>query len=208
MRIIHKVTSKILSNVAAAVNHVYQRYMRKRIKNKDFTILCSNCIGGIIYNRLGLQFRSPTINLWMSQRDCIKLAADIEKYRSLQLKFIETHYAYPVAELDDITIYFNHSKEALSAANDWYRRMERVNVDNVFVIIYDCEGLTDQEIMQMENLPCKAYVVLSDTGRPGMNHVKKIKPSGKPNGKQFLDRRWHGLHTFERQFDFVRWLNQ
>lgn len=204
-RIIHEIIS---ATVAAAVNPAYQWYMQKRLRNKDFTILCSNCIGGIIYHRLGLQFRSPTINLWMKQRDCIKLAANIDKYRIQQLQFIETDYTYPVAMLDDITIYFNHSSDERSAADDWYRRMERINVDNVFVIIYDRESLTDREIIQLENLPCKAYMVLSDTGRPGINCVKKIKPSGKSNGQQFLDRRWHGLHTFETQFDFVKWLNQ
>ena len=208
MKIIQTLTEKILTTVTATVNSAYQWYMRKRIKNKDFTIICSNCIGGIIYNRLGLQFRSPTINLWMRQRDCIKLAADIEKYRSQQLKFIETDYPYPVAELGDITIYFNHSKDTQSATSDWYRRMDRINVDNIFVIIYDRENLTDRELVQLESLPCKAYVVLSDVGRPGIDCVKKIKPSGKANGQQFLDRCWYGLHTFETQFDFVKWLNQ
>ena len=208
MKILNKITEKVLSIVSEVVNSTYQWYVRKRIKNKDFTILCSNCIGGIIYNRLGLQFRSPTINLWMRQRDCIKLAANIERYRTHQLQFIETAYGYPVALLDDITIFFNHSPDEQSAAADWYRRMERINAKNVFVIIYDRENLTDLEIIQLENLPCKAYVVLSDTGRPGIACVKRIKASGKNNGQQFLDRQWHGLHTFETQFDFVKWLNQ
>ena len=146
MKILNKITEKVLSIVSEVVNSTYQWYVRKRIKNKDFTILCSNCIGGIIYNRLGLQFRSPTINLWMRQRDCIKLAANIEKYRTHQLQFIETAYGYPVALLDDITIFFNHSPDEQSAAADWYRRMERVNAKNVFVIIYDRENLTDLEI--------------------------------------------------------------
>ena len=182
--------------------------MRKRIKNKDFTLLCSNCIGGIIYNRLGLQFRSPTINLWMKQRDCIKLAANIENYRAHRLQFIHSDYVHPVALLDDITIYFNHSPDEHSAAADWYRRMERVNTNNVFLIIYDRENLTDQELIQLDNLPCKACIVLSDIGRPSIACVKKIRPSGNVNGQQFLDRRWHGLHTFETQFDFVTWLNK
>lgn len=36
---------------------------RLRLENSDITILSNNCIGGIIYHKLGLRFKSPTINL-------------------------------------------------------------------------------------------------------------------------------------------------
>ncbi len=208
MILLQKVKSKVLTVIAYVTNTGYEWYMRKRLKNKDFTILSSNCIGGIIYHRLGLQFRSPTINLWMRQRDCMKLAADIDKYKRHKLRFVESEYSYPVAKLDDITIYFNHSADETSAADGWYRRMERINKDNIYLIIYDCEDLTNEEIMNMKKLPCKRCVLLTEKERPDIEFAKKMVPSGKTNGKQYLDRQWHGLHTFETQFDFVRWLNQ
>ena len=51
--------------------------LRKRLKNDNFSIICSNCIGGTIYNRLGKQFLSPTINLWFYQKDFLKFIQNI-----------------------------------------------------------------------------------------------------------------------------------
>ena len=67
-----KVIDKLQTLLSRLFNRCYELHMRKRLKNQDFTILCSNCIGGTIYHRLGLQFRSPTVNLWMHQRDFLQ----------------------------------------------------------------------------------------------------------------------------------------
>lgn len=66
-------------------NKKYENSIRKRLTNDNFTIICSNCIGGTIYNRLGKQFLSPTINLWMHQRDFIKFVLDIKEYINPEL---------------------------------------------------------------------------------------------------------------------------
>lgn len=55
---------------------------RERLYNKNFTIFSTNCIGGIIYHNLKLRFLSPTINLWISPKDYIKLLEDPQKYFS------------------------------------------------------------------------------------------------------------------------------
>ena len=41
---------------------------KKRLKNKDFTLLTPNCLAGIIYHNLGLQFSSPTINIQFNDK--------------------------------------------------------------------------------------------------------------------------------------------
>ena len=41
----------------------YKQKLIKRLKNKNFTLITNNCTGGVIYNRLGLKFLSPTIKL-------------------------------------------------------------------------------------------------------------------------------------------------
>lgn len=83
---------------------------RKRLYNKNFTIFSTNCIGGVIYHNLGLKFLSPTINLWISPEDYIKLLKDPQKYllnsdmHEIKMKNID----YPVGRLNDITIYGQH----------------------------------------------------------------------------------------------------
>ena len=43
------------------------RYLtyRTKNKNKDFTLICQNCLGGVIYSFLDLPFMSPTINVFI-----------------------------------------------------------------------------------------------------------------------------------------------
>lgn len=60
--------------------NIHNKRLRRRLKNDNFTILCPNCIGGTMYKKLGKEFFSPTINLWMTQRDFIKFAVNLKEY--------------------------------------------------------------------------------------------------------------------------------
>lgn len=114
------------------INKLYYSIARARLKNEDFTILCSTCLGGVIYHRLGKQFLSPTINLWMTQRDFIEFACNLKHYVSLKLNFIESNEETPVAMLGDIIIHFNHADSEEQAEQEWLRRKARINYDNIY----------------------------------------------------------------------------
>lgn len=58
---------------------------RLRLENSDITILSNNCIGGIIYHKLGLRFKSPTINLLIGLSDFIELVENLKKYENAEL---------------------------------------------------------------------------------------------------------------------------
>ena len=58
----------------------YKKRRLQRLKNTDFTIIASNCVGTVIYYDLGLQFLSPKINLKIGIKDFIKLAENLEQY--------------------------------------------------------------------------------------------------------------------------------
>ena len=205
---IQKTINRFQLIISYIVEHCFEYYMRCRLKNRDFTILCSNCIGGVIYHRLGLQFRSPTVNLWMRQRDFIKFAENLSEYIEEDLIFVESEYDYPVARLKDVQIYFNHSPNEEAARRDWERRKERINYDNLFLIMYDRENLTEEDFRRFEAVPGRGRIVLSDRDHPDIGFIKTIRPSGRPMGQQFLDKDWLGMRTFEKQFDYVAWLNQ
>ena len=49
-------------------DHINQRN-RKRLTNSTPTIIASNCTGGFLYHWLDLGFKSPFINLYMTQED-------------------------------------------------------------------------------------------------------------------------------------------
>ena len=60
---------KFLIEIRERFIKIEEKKKRKRYKLGDITILSRNCVAGVIYHDLGIQFQSPTINLWMSNPD-------------------------------------------------------------------------------------------------------------------------------------------
>lgn len=187
----------------------WEKKVRRRLKNRNFSIICSNCIGGIIYHRLGLRFLSPTINLWMYQYDFLKFASNIKEYLSHDLEFINTKYEFPVAKLNDITIHFNHYKTKDEAKSCWEKRKERINYDNLFLIMYDKDGLTKEDIRKVGMIKCKGKIIISNNLYPEFNYVIRIPADMDDiNTRYRFDiNTWTGKRRFEESFDYVNWLN-
>ena len=106
---------------------------RAKLKNKDISLICSNCAGGIIYHWLGLKFNSPFINLYMTGEDYIKALENWQDF--LNAKIVEDTSAdetYPVGiGYSDIKIHFMHYHTFEEAIEKWNRRKARVNSDNI-----------------------------------------------------------------------------
>lgn len=188
-------------------NYIVKRrkMWKKRIKNKDFSIICSTCIGGLIYHDLGMEFLSPTINMYMNNLDFIKFACNLKYYCSIDLTFIETEEDFPVAMCGDIRLNFNHSKTAEDAQRDWNRRKERINYDNIYLIFYYREGYSLEQIREIEKAPCKRVAVL--THKPlGLEYEVYMKGNGDPE-QNFLEKDEFEIRTFEKEWNFVKWLN-
>lgn len=188
---------------------VYESKLRIRLHNDNFSIICSNCVGGFIYHRLHKQFLSPTINCWMNQLDFIKFVKKLEYYISLELVFVKSEMPYPVAKLDDIHIYFNHSTCEEDARNSWERRKKRINYDNIYVILYDNkEGITKADIINLRDIKCRNLMVFSTTNYPDLDYVCTMpKPVEDGLSELYFDYDKYGIMTFEKYFDFVKWLN-
>ena len=204
---IQKIKDRIVGLIARIWNAVLEAGWRRKLKNDGFSIICSSCIGGVIYNRLGKQFLSPTINMFFSQRDFIRFAVNLKHYLSQELVFIESDKPYPVAMLDDITLYFNHSSSPEEAANDWNRRKTRIRYDKLYLIFYYREGYSLDEIREIEKAPCVRKIMLTSTpvDLPYAYCIRENK--GRVNSESFLDKDQFGIRTFEKQWDFVSWLN-
>jgi uncharacterized protein (DUF1919 family) len=52
-------------------DNIINPYHRRMLCNYDVSILCNNCVGAVIIHELGLQFRSPFVNLWLYPKDYI-----------------------------------------------------------------------------------------------------------------------------------------
>ena len=210
MSIFKKIREKINAEARRLCIAFFGAIQRRRLKNDNFTILCPNCIGGIIYNRLGKQFLSPTINLWLFQQDFIKFLLDLKGYLAEELVFIKSQYSHPVAQLRDITIYFSHYHTEEEAASAWNRRKARINFDNLYIIMCDRDGVTRDDLLKLKEVPCKGRIVLSEHTRSyeDIDYLRTLNPGKGAFGNQFVDVDALGIYTFEKQFDYVGWLNQ
>lgn len=202
-----KISTKIQYELQKRYTFNYEKSLQKRLKNNNFSIICSNCIGGVIYHRLGKRFLSPTINMWFNQREFLKFVEGLPEYIEKDLVFVESEYDYPVAKLGDVHLYFNHVKTEEEARYNWERRRNRINYDNLFIIMYDRDGITEEDIRRLERIECKNKMVLSDKYYPNIDFVLTMSPTERVNGAQFLDKDWLGRRTFEKSWDFVSWLN-
>ncbi|MGN9154865.1 DUF1919 domain-containing protein [Bariatricus sp. HCP3S3_E12] len=212
MYIIKKVLGKIEDTLRKSFirelgANIHNKRLRARLTNDNFSILCPNCIGGTMYKKLGKQFLSPTINLWMTQRDFIKFAVNLKEYIKEDLKFVETDKNYPVATLGDIELNFLHYKTEQEAEEAWNRRKQRINYDNIYILLYYRDGYTIDEIREIEKAVCRNLVLLTAKPLP-LDYAQYIKPRlDRPNGDSFIDDNIWGTRTFEKQWDFVGWLN-
>ena len=110
-----------------------------QVKNSEISILSGHCWGGYAYNTLGLQFRTPLINMRFENKDFFRLLEDVEGYMQLTPEKIGEKYEinlqrnFPVVQLGDVTIEFNHYTDFDEALQIWNRRKERINYQNILV---------------------------------------------------------------------------
>ena len=184
---------------------------QKRLKNRDFSIISSNCNGGVLLHDLGMRFNTPTINLWIEPDDFIRFLQNLPHYLDSALTFIDVpDMDYPVALLDDVKIYFQHYHTAEEASAKWQERASRINFDNLFIMFTDRDGCTYQNLVDFEALPYKNKVVFTHLPYPEFSSAHYIKGwETDPcvgvcfgfvkgiSGKKHYD-----------SFDYVSWFNQ
>lgn len=204
---IRRIRNRICITVRRIIDSSFEKKLRRKLKNDQFSILCSNCIGGIIYHRLGKQFLSPTINMWMHQGEFLIFLENLDEALEQELVFIKTKYDHPVAQLTtkggSVNLYFNHAKTEEEADRNWTRRKARINRDNLFVIMYDTDNITEDDIRRLEKIQCRNKIVLSANKRD-IPYVLTIKSKGASN---YLATDRFGRRDFEKKFDYVEWLN-
>ncbi len=116
--------------------------------NSNLTIFSINCWGGLTYNRLGMEFLSPFINMYVNETDYLKLLRHPKSYLTHEPTLVEYRYEptlqneYPICRIDDVELHFNHYTTVEHAIDKWNSRKVKVNWDNLFVMMYT----TDPEV--------------------------------------------------------------
>ena len=185
--------------------------MRQELVNKTATFLCPNCIGGLLFHDLGLQFRSPTVNLMMFQTDFLKFVLNLDHYLCMELQFFQhPEYRFPCAHLGDITIHFTHFHSEEEARHAWLDRSGRIDRENLVVFMEERDGITKDEIKSLGNIHARGIVVFTANKYPDIPYAVQI-PKYEKDGevgnilrKSYLD----DHREYEEYFDFMKWFNE
>lgn len=117
-----------------------ERY--KKLRRSKISIVSQNCWGGLIYHSFGLQFLSPTINLYIHERDFLKLLDDLKLYFDAELRFYSTgidestQNEYPILSLGNSKLHMMHYDNEQSARRKWEDRRLRINWYNLLIMMY------------------------------------------------------------------------
>ncbi|MDE5789712.1 MAG: DUF1919 domain-containing protein [Muribaculaceae bacterium] len=149
--------------------------------NDELSIISSNCFAGRIMQDLHLKYNSPTLGLYFMYPDYIEFLNNLEFYlKKAKLEFKE-HSKYPIGDerraswshwypiallADKVEIHFLHYFSEKEAAEKWYKRAARVNLDRLFIIGMDQNLCTEEDIMQFDKLPYENKLFFSTHNLP------------------------------------------
>jgi len=192
--------------------------MRRKVIRKDFTIISSNCWGGKIYQDLGIQYLTPFVGCFLHAPCYIQLLKNFNEYLFSDLSFKkESKYAitnklrsengnyYPIGVLkNDVEIHFIYSKSEKEAETIWYRRRNRVNMENLFFSFTDRDLCSLSILEEFDNLPYPQKVVFTAQNYPHIKSSVWIKDCQKD---PFVPDLFTNAYLYKKYFDVADWLN-
>lgn len=112
-----------------------------KVKESKVSIITNQCWGGYTYHSLNMKFYSPFINMFINNKDFLKLMNDFTWYMEQPLVYLKEEYEvnlkrnYPVAGLGDIALHMNHYFNFDEALAAWNKRKSRINFDNLLFVM-------------------------------------------------------------------------
>lgn len=211
MRIYNTISGWILEKKRRA----WLKRNRARLQNKDFTIISNNCCAGVIYSDLGIQFKSPTINLYFNPEDFLIFVKNLRSYIEGELKDVSatTDKKFPVGELcpcdtglPGIKVYFMHYRTYEEAYQSWNARSGRINYENIFFFWeYNKENTDISLLQEFDSFPIKKMIFAYEE-LPGIKNYFKFQFSHEFQPGEILKITKDGKRNID-EFDYVSFLN-
>ena len=197
-----------------------------KLINHEFTIISNTCVGGVITHNVGEQFRSPTVNLIIYEEQFLTFCRHLKEYSACPVEKPTDEeapqfasFTYPIgilrgaaAGLPDINLLFVHYKTFEEAKGKWEARFQRVNYDDVFVIMDRGMDARDAILDEFYKLPFEHKVFFTHKENPERwpNNFRFsfYTPENYLSGCLYYNK-WKGaeVHHWMDEFDYVRWLN-
>ena len=146
---------KFCKRIHGKLQQVKIRYIigkaQRHLKSDGFSIISQNCIGGVIYSDMKMQFLSPTINTFIPEPDFIKFVSNLEYYMNQDI-VMSWAEEYPVGLLDDVHVHFMHYDTCSEAKECWERRKKRIKWNKIFILATDRDGFNDESYESWKNI--------------------------------------------------------
>ena len=190
---------------------LFKEWRRLRLKNRDFTIIASNCNGEFLYYDMRLRFLTPTINLSFDMNDFVKMLERLPWYLEQPITPVEdSRFPFPCGMLADVEIRFNHYDSFEQGVAKWEERKTRINWDNLYIMGIDGDNCTEESLQRFDALPYAHKVIFTHVPRPDIKSAYYLRGFEDQPGvgvalyfrKQFLIRRYLDA------FDYISFLNQ
>lgn len=196
-----KFPSRIVGRIQREKNTRLINKMKKKLKVNSVSIISQNCIGGVFCHDMGMEFLSPTVNLYFSGSDFVKFVLNMKYYVNLELK-MKWEEEYPVGLLDDVKIYFMHYQTCSEAKESWDKRKQRILWDKIIVLTTDMEGFDEETYNQWTriNYP-KILFTATKREEKGTIFFSKYKSEGKV--KDLIPKR-----EFYKEDKLIKTINQ
>ena len=171
-----------LASIAGGVRflewNVYRKRRAARLKRSDFSIICTNCIGGVMYHDLGLEFLTPTVNLTISMPDLVKMAGDLKWYMEQPLTEVKSEHPYPIALLGEgeraVQVNFLHYDTFRDAAEKWEERKRKINYDRIVLMGAEKDGCDYETLRRFDRLPYPNKIVFTHIPYPEFSSARYI----------------------------------
>ena len=162
--ILKKIINRVMHEIWSLCHKKHVKMLKKRLENKYVTIISQNCTGGMMYHDLGLQFRSPTVNLYFDAEDYIKFCENLKYYLDIELcEFVSDDITeYPIGKLGDLTVHLVHYKTFDEAKQKWDERKKRIDFNNLLILGSDRDGMNKELILRFDKLMFKKIMFIKD----------------------------------------------
>ena len=187
---------------------------RSRLRNRNPSIIANNCNGGVICHDLGLRFNSPTVNLYIPFPDYIRFCENLNHYlllpKSSMERGLEVPEGCPVGMLEDIRLIFLHYSSFEQARDKWFDSAKRVNMNNLYFMLTQRDGCTDDDVRIFGSLPYEHKVAFTERPIPDVSCAFYIPEFVKDGAVKVLSdytSHFSGKRIIDK-FDYVGFLNE
>lgn len=200
---------------------------RAKLKNHSFSIISNTCVGGVMTHNVGEQFRSPTVNLIIFEKDFLQFCLHLKEYADCpmeqpteeeQKQYMQLDYPVAIlrgapAGLPDVTLYLVHYHSVEEARAKWEPRYRRINYDDLYIVMDRGIEASEETIDAFHALPFEHKVIFSQFDNPERwpcnFHPSFYNLNDYVSGAMYknIQKGFFRYHWMD-EFDYVRWLNE